>query len=96
LWDPESGNRDKVNPEMVDLDPLDGDDVEWLRDTLAAHHQATGSAVAARLLALDDRGLAGGFVKVMPRDYKRVLEAARQAEEDGMSIDDAIMAAAHG
>jgi hypothetical protein len=32
----------------------------------------------------------------MPRDYKRVLEAARIAEESGQDIDEAIMAAAHG
>jgi glutamate synthase (NADPH/NADH) large chain len=96
LWDPAQRNRDKVNSEMVDLDEVDDEDVEWLRDTLAIHRELTGSAVAARLLALDQAGLAGGFVKVMPRDYKRVLEAARQAEEDGVSIDEAIMAAAHG
>ena len=80
----------------MDLDALDDDDVQWLRDTLCTHRRLTGSAVAARLGALDDGGLAGGFVKVMPRDYKQVLEAARQAAEDGMSIDEAIMAAAHG
>ena len=96
LWDPAQRNRENINGEMVDLDAVEPDDVVWLRDTLAAHRRLTGSAVAARLLALDDTGLAGGFVKVMPRDYKRVLEAARRAEEDGMSIDDAIMAAAHG
>ena len=32
----------------------------------------------------------------MPRDYKRVLDAARHAEEQGMSVEEAIMAAAHG
>jgi len=36
------------------------------------------------------------FAKVMPKDYKRVLEAARVAEERGMSVDEAIMAASHG
>ena len=36
------------------------------------------------------------FKKVMPRDYKRVLEAARIAEESGLDVDEAIMAAAHG
>ena len=36
------------------------------------------------------------FRKVMPRDYKRVLEAARIAEESGLDVDEAIMAAAHG
>jgi hypothetical protein len=32
----------------------------------------------------------------MPKDYKRVLEAARQAEASGMPVNEAIMAAAHG
>ena len=40
--------------------------------------------------ALDD------FVKVMPRDYRRVLEATRRAVDEGVSVDEAVMAAAHG
>jgi glutamate synthase (NADPH/NADH) large chain len=32
----------------------------------------------------------------MPRDYKRVLEAMRDAERSGRPMDEAIMAAAHG
>ncbi len=36
------------------------------------------------------------FVKVMPKDYKRVLAAARAAEERGLDVDEAIMAASHG
>ena len=81
---------------MVDLEPLDPDDGEWLRDVLRTHaagHRAR--PVAARLL---DRwhSEVRRFKKVMPRDYKRVLEAARIAEESGQNVDEAIMAAAHG
>ena len=36
------------------------------------------------------------FVKIMPQDYKRVLEAARRAEERGEPVIEAIMASAHG
>ena len=36
------------------------------------------------------------FGKVMPRDYKRVLEAAKVAADAGEDVDEAIMAAAHG
>jgi glutamate synthase (NADPH/NADH) large chain len=36
------------------------------------------------------------FRKVMPKDYKRVLEAQRRAEEQGEDVLEAIMAAAHG
>jgi hypothetical protein len=32
----------------------------------------------------------------MPKDYKRVLDAARDADERGQSVDEAIMAASHG
>ena len=35
-------------------------------------------------------------MKVMPRDYRRVLEAMREAEAAGIPVDEAIMAAAHG
>jgi glutamate synthase (NADPH/NADH) large chain len=36
------------------------------------------------------------FVKVMPKDYKRVLEAIAEAERKGVDVDEAIMAAASG
>jgi glutamate synthase (NADPH/NADH) large chain len=51
--------------------------------------------VAGKLLSRWPKA-AGEFVKVMPRDYKRVLEAMRYAEEAGLPVDDAVMAAAHG
>ena len=36
------------------------------------------------------------FVKVMPQDYRRVLEATDAAEAEGRSVDEAVMEAAHG
>jgi glutamate synthase (NADPH/NADH) large chain len=85
----------RVNGEMVDLDPLDEEDEEWVRERISVHVAETASAVGTRVLArwLQDRER---FVKVMPQDYKRVLEAARQAREQGIDEIDAIMAAAHG
>jgi glutamate synthase (NADPH/NADH) large chain len=80
---------------MVDLEPLDPDDGEWLRGVLRTHAELTGSPVAERLLQRW-HGEVRRFKKVMPRDYKRVLEAARLAEESGLDVDEAIMAAAHG
>jgi glutamate synthase (NADPH/NADH) large chain len=85
----------RLNREMVDLDPLDDEDRVFLRATVRAHLQATGSAVAEALLRNWHQEL-GRFAKVMPKDYKRVLEAARVAEEKGLSVDEAIMAASHG
>jgi glutamate synthase (NADPH/NADH) large chain len=95
VWDPYSRFPALLNPEMIDLEDCDADDVSWLETVLRRHLDETGSAVAARILDSWPRS-ALRFVKVMPRDYKRVLNAMRAAEESGMAADDAIMAAAHG
>jgi len=84
-----------VNVEMADLDPLDGQDAEFLLDLVRRHLAETGSAVAASLLA-DWTPALGRFVKVMPKDYKRVLAAAQRAERDGLDVNEAVMAAARG
>jgi len=88
-------NPVRLNREMVDVDPLEDADVEFLREVVSRHHAETGSAVAARLLA-DWESAAGRFTKVMPKDYKRVLSAASAAEREGRNVDEAVMAAAHG
>ena len=80
---------------MVDLDALDDTDREWLRDMITAHVDATDSAVGQRILA-DWDGEVTNFVKVMPRDYKRVLSAIAEAEAAGSDVNNAIMAAARG
>ncbi len=85
----------RLNREMVDLDDLDEDDLEFLRGAIRTHRDETGSTVAAGILD-HWRDEVGRFRKVMPQDYKRVLEAARIAEERGINVDEAIMAASHG
>ena len=85
----------RCNLGMVDLEPLvDVEDVEQVKDLLARHIRYTQSAVAARLLVHWER-TRERFVKVMPRDYKRVLAAIKKAQETGMSVDEAVMASAH-
>jgi len=92
----ESGDfSGKVNTEMVDLEILDDEDSSFLRTQVERHLEETGSAVAKRLLR-DWEAALRNFVKIMPKDYKRVLEAARLAEERGEPVIDAIMSAAHG
>ena len=95
VHDPDGEFPALVNREMVDLDPLEEDDIEFLREVIRRHHEETGSAVAERILGKWRREVEH-FAKVMPKDYKRVLEAARVAEERGLSVDEAIMAASHG
>ena len=84
----------RVNSEMVDLDQVDPEeDAKFLREVVERHYGETDSAVAARLLSDWDTSR---FTKVMPRDYKRVLSAASQAEREGRDVNEAVMAAAHG
>jgi glutamate synthase (NADPH/NADH) large chain len=80
---------------MVDLDPLDDDDRAFLRDAVERHHAETGSAVARALLTDWDIAVER-FGKVMPKDYKRVLQAREAAERDGRDVNEAIMEASHG
>ena len=58
---------------MVDLDPLDSDDVADLQDLISRHYAYTGSTVAK--FVLDDfENQLRNFIKVFPRDYKKVLQ----------------------
>ena len=95
VWDPDRALDGAVNREMVELEPLDELDKTWLVSTVFRHREETGSEVAERLLT-DWQFAVDQFVKVMPRDYKRVLTAIKAAEESGADIDAAIMAAAKG
>ena len=95
VYDPQGNLANNLNVEMVDIDEFGDDDIEWLHGMLVAHHNATDSVVAQRVL-VDWPRQVGDFVKVMPRDYKRVLEAIAEAERTGADVDEMIMAASRG
>jgi glutamate synthase (NADPH/NADH) large chain len=68
----------KCNQGMVDVDELDDDDRALVRGLVERHAELTGSDLARGLLAIELRGL----LKVIPRDYRRALEAKRRAAND--------------
>ncbi|MCW2523705.1 MAG: gltB, partial [Frankiales bacterium] len=82
-----------VNPELVDIDVISAEQSQTLRAVLQRHFELTGSAVAEKLLANFEHE-AYRFSVIMPRDYKRVLEATKLAEAEGRDVDEAVMAAA--
>ena len=92
LLDPDPS---RVNTQLADLEGVPGEDAGFLRELIERHHAETGSAVAASLLT-DWEAALRRFGRVMPRDYQRVLAAARQAEQDGADVSAAVMAAATG
>ncbi|QXQ13955.1 glutamate synthase large subunit [Skermania piniformis] len=93
VYDPEATFATDLNTELVDLEPLDEADLDWLHDLIGAHRTETDSAVAEAILD-DWSAQSAHFVKVMPRDYKKVLLAISAAEESGRNVDEAIMDAA--
>ncbi|WP_370943052.1 glutamate synthase large subunit [Amycolatopsis sp. cg5] len=88
-------DRKKVNHEMVDLQQPQSEDLAWLKKIVQKHYDLTRSAVAASLLG-DWPRRSASFTKVMPRDYQRVLDAAKAARAAGRDVDEAIMEAARG
>ena len=63
---------------MVDLDPLEQSDLHVLQSMLTAHFEKTGSAVAKFILADFEHQLKY-FIKVFPKDYKKVLATKKVA-----------------
>jgi glutamate synthase (NADPH/NADH) large chain len=72
----------KCNQEMVDLDDVDDSDAQELRSMIAAHFACTKSTIAKFVLDDFDHQLKN-FIKVFPKDYKRVLQAKQQRVEVG-------------
>ncbi len=82
----------RCNAQMVGLEKPESEEVEELRQLVKRHADLTKSQKAFKVLALWDE-MVPKFVKVMPKDYKRVLQAIKKAQEDGLSGDEALTAA---
>ncbi len=80
VWDKSGDFESKLNPELVDLDPIEQEDKDLLRDMLTKHVDFTGSDVAKAFLDNFEASLAS-MVKVMPRDYKAVLQKRKADAE---------------
>ncbi|MBN2451133.1 MAG: glutamate synthase large subunit [Lentisphaeria bacterium] len=71
----------RCNLDMVDLESVwNWDDVQTLRSLIARHAELTGSEMAREILANWDNRLPY-FVKVLPIDYRRVLERMKDRED---------------
>jgi glutamate synthase (NADPH/NADH) large chain len=74
------------NKEMVDLDPLGDEDAAEIRDLVQKHFAYTGSTVAK--FVLDDfENQCKNFVKVFPKDYKKVLVEKKDREKAKVKSD---------
>jgi glutamate synthase (ferredoxin) len=83
----------QCNQKMVVLERLqDPEEIETIRQMIHRHGQYTRSQRAFKILALWDE-MTPKFVKVMPIDYKRMLQSIKRVEQAGLSGEEAVMAA---
>jgi len=76
IYDTDGTFAENCNSEMVDLDPLSGEDEEQILALLKTHMQLTKSHLALFLLSnwVEE---SRRFIKVFPKEYKRVLQHAQ-------------------
>jgi glutamate synthase (NADPH/NADH) large chain len=85
VFDESETFKHQVNPEMIDLDPMEMEDFELVRTMLRNHFTYTASKRALDILN-DWDSAQKHFVKVMPRDYKRVLEEKKKNQVSTVEI----------
>ncbi|GAA5040961.1 glutamate synthase [Marivirga lumbricoides] len=73
--------RQNCNLSMVGLDPLEQEDIRILKEMIEDHITYTDSAKAKGIMADFDKYVSR-FIKVIPHDYKRVLQEKKQKEEE--------------
>jgi glutamate synthase (NADPH/NADH) large chain len=95
VFDPDNVLERRLNREFVEIEELDIDDVKSVTDLIQRHIELTGSPLARRLASQMDETI-GHLRKIMPRDYRKVLEATKRAVDAGENVDEAVMAVAHG
>ncbi|OGR90075.1 MAG: glutamate synthase subunit alpha [Elusimicrobia bacterium RIFCSPLOWO2_01_FULL_59_12] len=82
-----------LNKQMVELTRLeDAEEIAEIKKLIERHAQYTGSTVAQNVLD-NWSSILPKFIKVLPKDYKRVLEAEKRVRAQGLSGEEATMAA---
>jgi glutamate synthase domain-containing protein 2/glutamate synthase domain-containing protein 1/glutamate synthase domain-containing protein 3 len=83
----------RINPQMVGIEMLtDPEEINEVRQMIVRHAKFTGSAKAKAVLEHWD-ALVLKFVKVLPKDYKRMLACIKRAHDQGLTGEEAIMTA---
>jgi glutamate synthase (NADPH/NADH) large chain len=83
VFDREDKFDDYCNKELVDFDEMEFEDINTLKELIENHYNYTGSTVAKSILDNWKESLTK-FVKVMPRDYKRVLMERKAKLEEAI------------
>ena len=89
VYDAEHTLAERCNREMVDLKAPSRDELDFVRDLIDEHARRTGSPLGVKLL-YRFADIAGDFVKVIPREYERMLQLTEKLEATGLPHDEAV------
>jgi len=81
VYNPEGAFEQQVNRGMIDLDPMEENDFDAVRTLIRKHFHYTSSKRALDILN-DWDSCKQHFTKVMPRDFKAVLERRKMAKQE--------------
>ena len=89
VYDAERTLAERCNRDMVDLEEPEASELAQIRELIDEHARRTGSPLGVKLLyRFDD--IAKDFVKVIPREYKHMMQLVEQLEESGVAHEDAV------
>ncbi len=93
VYDPDSKLEKNCNMGMIEIHPASTeDDTSTLQKLIERHAKYTSSDIAKRILNNWDTEI-NNFKKVIPTDYKKVIEILKQEEEKGTEKDEALLIA---
>ncbi len=85
VYDPKKNFTSNINMEMVMLDEMDKDDEDVLKTMIMDHFTRTGSELASALIKKWNVAV-HQFVKVMPTEYKAVLEKRKSGSKKALIV----------
>ena len=85
VWNKTGDFALRCNKEMVELEEITSEDAAVVQDMLRKHGEYTGSPVAKNMLA-NWNSFAKQFVKVMPIEYKKALQAQKESKTAPVAV----------
>ncbi|MBO9605071.1 MAG: glutamate synthase large subunit [Paenibacillaceae bacterium] len=93
VYDPDNALRGRINAEMVLLEQIvEQYEMNEVLGMIRNHHKFTGSELAHRILENWEESVLN-FVKIIPKDYKRMFESIERGKKSGLSNEQAVMVA---
>jgi glutamate synthase domain-containing protein 3 len=87
IYDEAGDFKSKCNMDMVALEKLSDEDLRALKRLISEHYECTQSPVAKNILD-DFKNQAYRFVRVMPLEYRRILEGKKQKPPELAEVSD--------